>query len=158
MRSIKFLSRLLGYMSAVMLGLLMMITVVDVICRYIFNAPLTGATEISELLMVLVVFLSLAWVSVERSHIRVDLLVNMWPRKVQLVVEVVTLLLSLSAYLIITWQSAQESMDVKETTSLLRVPEAPFHWVMTLGLAMLCLAIICHVIDNAAAVIRGEKG
>jgi TRAP-type C4-dicarboxylate transport system permease small subunit len=140
-----------------MLGFMMLLTVVDVFMRYVLNAPITGATEVSELMMVIVVFPALAWIAIERSHIKVDLLVVKWPRRVQLMVEIVTLLVTLAMFFIITWQSFLESMEVKEATSLLEVPEAPFHWIMTLGFAMLCLAIVTLVVENVAAIIKGEK-
>jgi TRAP-type C4-dicarboxylate transport system permease small subunit len=136
---------------------MMLLTVVDVFMRYVLNAPITGATEVSELMMVIVVFPALAWIAIERSHIKVDLLVVKWPRRVQLMVEIVTLLVTLAMFFIITWQSFLESMEVKEATSLLEVPEAPFHWIMTLGFAMLCLAIVTLVVENVAAIIKGEK-
>jgi TRAP-type C4-dicarboxylate transport system permease small subunit len=157
MKIIHFLSRLFGYVSAVMLGLMMLLTVVDVFMRYVLNAPITGATEISELMMVILVFPALAWIAIERSHIRVDLLVVTWPRKMQLIFEIVTLLLALAMFVIVTWRSFLESMEVREATSLLEVPEAPFHWVMTLGFAMLSLAIVSLVIENVVAMSKGEK-
>ena len=157
MKIIHFLSRLLAYVSTIMLGLMMLLTVVDVFMRYVVNAPITGATEVSELMMVILVFPGLAWIALDRSHIRVDLLVVRWPRRVQLVVEIVTLLLALGTFVIITWQSLLESVEVKAATSLLEVPESPFHWIMTLGLAMLCLAIVSLVIQNSVAIAKGEK-
>ena len=157
MRIIRSLSRLLGYVATVMMGLMTLLTVVDVFMRYVLNAPITGATEVSELMMVVLVFPALAWIAIDRSHIRVDLLVVKWPRRVQLMVEIITLLLALGTYVIITWQSFLESMEVREATSLLEVPEAPFHWIMTLGFAMLCLAIMSLMVENVAAIVKGEK-
>lgn len=157
MRIIHFLSRILGYVSTIFLGLMMALTVVDVFMRYVFNAPITGATEVSELMMVIVVFPALAWIALERSHITVDLLLTKWPRPIRLFVEMITLLFALGTFAIVTWQSFLESAEVKDTTSLLEVPESPFHWIMTLGFAMLCLAIVSLVIQNAIAIARGEK-
>jgi TRAP-type C4-dicarboxylate transport system permease small subunit len=157
MKIIHFFSRLLGYVSAVMLGCMMMLTVIDVFMRYVLNAPITGATEVSELMMVIVVFPALAWIAVERTHIRVDLLVVKWPHRTQLLFEIVTLLLALATFVIITWQSVLESMEVNMATSLLEVPEAPFHWIMTVGFAMLCLAIVSHMVENVVTLIKGEK-
>jgi TRAP-type C4-dicarboxylate transport system permease small subunit len=156
MKIIQSVSRLLGYVATVMLGLMTLLTVVDVFMRYVLNAPITGATEVSELMMVILVFPALAWIAIDRSHIRVDLLVVKWPRRVQLMVEIVTLLLALGTYAIITWQSFLESMEVREATSLLEVPEAPFHWIMTLGFAVLCLAILSLLVENVAAITKGE--
>jgi TRAP-type C4-dicarboxylate transport system permease small subunit len=153
----RFVSRLLGYIAAVILGFMMMLTVVDVFFRYILNAPLTGAIEISELLMVVLVFPALGWIAIERSHIRVDLVVTLLSRKAQLLVEIVTLLLTLGTFAIITWQSILESREVGMSTSLLSIPEAPFHWVMTVGFLMLCLAIVSIVVENVVTVIREKK-
>jgi TRAP-type C4-dicarboxylate transport system permease small subunit len=139
-----------------MMGLMTLLTVVDVFMRYVLNAPITGATEVSELMMVVLVFPALAWIAIDRSHIRVDLLVVKWPRRVQLMVEIITLLLALGTYAIITWQSFLESMEVREATSLLEVPEAPFHWIMTLGFAVLCLAILSLMVENVATIVKGE--
>jgi TRAP-type C4-dicarboxylate transport system permease small subunit len=157
MKIIHFISRIFGYIAAVFLGLMMALTVVDVFMRYVLNAPITGATEISELMMVVLVFPALAWIALERIHIRVDLLVVKWPRRVQLIVEMITLLLALGTYAIVTWQSFLESIEVREATSLLEVPESPFHWIMTLGFAMLCLAIVTLMIENVTAIVKGEK-
>lgn len=157
MKIISYLSCLFGYIAAVMLGCMMILTVVDVFMRYVFNAPITGATEVSELMMVIVVFPALAWIALERSHIKVDLLLSRWPRQIRLFVEMITLLFALGTFAIITWQSFLESGKVKEATSLLEVPESPFHWIMTLGFAMLCLAIITLIIQNVIAIAKGEK-
>lgn len=157
MKIFRFISRLLGYIAAVILGFMMMLTVVDVFFRYILNAPLTGAIEVSELLMVVLVFPALGWIAIERSHIRVDLLVSRWPKRVQMIVEIITLLLTLGTYAYITWQSLLESRNVDMTTSLLSIPEAPFHWVMTAGFLMLCLAIVSLVIEDVQFLAREKK-
>ena len=157
MKIIRSLSRLLGYVATVMLGFMMLLTVADVTLRYLFNAPITGATELSEFMMVIVVFPAFAWVAVERSHIRVDLLISIWPRRVQLIVEIFVLLLSLGIYCIIAWRAFVESMTVETTSSLLSVPHFPFYWIMTVGVIMLCLAIISLVIENVATVMKKEK-
>lgn len=157
MKIIRSLSQLLGYVATVVLGFMMLLTVVDVTLRYLFNAPITGATELSEFMMVIVVFPAFAWVAVERSHIRVDLLISIWPRRVQLIVEIFVLLLSLGIYCIIAWRAFVESMTVETTSSLLSVPHFPFYWIMTVGVIMLCLAIISLVIENVATVMKKEK-
>jgi TRAP-type C4-dicarboxylate transport system permease small subunit len=147
----------LGYIAAVILGFMMMLTVVDVFFRYILNAPLTGAIEVSELLMVVLVFPALGWIAIERGHIKVDLLVSRWPKRVQMIVEIITLILSLGTYAYITWQSLLESRNVDMTTSLLSIPEAPFHWVMTAGFLMLCLAILSLMIEDVLYLAKGKK-
>lgn len=157
MKIIKLISRLLGCFAAIVMGLMMLLTVVDVFMRYVMNSPITGATELSELMMVVVVFSSLSWITVEKSQIRVDLLVLKWKPKTRYIIEIITLILTLATFVIITWRSLLETMQVHDSTSLLQMPEAPFHWMMTVGFAVLCLAIVTLIAENITNLAEGEK-
>ena len=147
---IYFLSRLAGYIATGVLGLLMVLTVANVILRDLFNNPIRGTPELSEFMMVLVIFLALGWCAVTRKHVRVELIVDRFPRRIQIILESITLLITLGIFVIITWRSILESMAVYDTTSLLRLPHAPFYWIMTFGLAIFCLSITVLLIENIA--------
>ncbi len=149
MKIIYSLSRLAGYTATGILGLLMVLTVADVI-GYLFKVPIRGTPELSEFMMVLVVFLALAWCAVTRKHVRVDLIVSHFPPRVQAIFDSITLLATLGLFGIITWRSVLESMASYDTTSILRLPTAPFYWIMTFGLALFCLAILVVLIENIA--------
>lgn len=51
-----------------------MITVIDVIGRYFFSAPLNGAFELTEVLVAALVFAALPLTTERREHVEVDLL------------------------------------------------------------------------------------
>ena len=148
MKIIRDLSRWFAYVATGVLGLMMLLTVADVFMRTFFNAPITGTTEITEFMMVIVVFPALAWCAVQRRHVKVDLLVGFLPPRVQTVIDSITLLLALCIYIIITWHSMLEAMDVYTTTALLNLPHAPFYWVLTVGLALFCMSIVTLLIEN----------
>ena len=148
MKLIRFLSKMFAYVATGVLGLMMLLTVVDVFLRYFFNSPITGTTEVTEFMMVIVVFPALAWCAVTRRHVQVDLLVSHLPLKAQKIIDSITLLLTLGVFVIITWQSFLESMDVQTTTSLLNLPHAPFYWILTAGFALFCLSIVSLLIEN----------
>lgn len=139
----------MGYMATGILGLLMLLTVADVI-GYLFKAPIRGTPELSEFMMVIVVFLALAWCAITRQHVKVDLIVSRLPPMAQVILDSITLLLTLGIFVVITWQSLLESMVVYDTTSLLRIPHTPFYWIMTTGLAVFCLAILVVLIEHIA--------
>ena len=148
MKIIHYLSRMFAYIAMGVLGLMMLLTVVDVFLRYFFNSPITGTTEVTEFMMVIVVFPALAWCAVKRRHVQVDLLVSHLPLAVQKIIDTFTLLLTLGIFVIITWQSVLESMDVQTTTALLHLPHAPFHWILTAGFALFCLSVVSLLIEN----------
>lgn len=148
MKIIHHLSRLFAYIATGVLGLMMLLTVVDVFLRYFFNSPITGTTEVTEFMMVIVVFPALAWCAVTRRHLKVDLLVSHLPPRIQAIIDFLTLLLALGTFIIITWQSFLESLDVRTTTSLLNLSHAPFYWILTVSLALFCLSIATLMVEN----------
>ncbi|MGR3802848.1 MAG: TRAP transporter small permease [Marinibacterium profundimaris] len=77
------LRTLLALMAGVLMVTLMGMTVVDVIGRYVFNAPLRGAAELTELLLASVIFLGLPAVALADEHVTVDLVTDRLPDWIQ---------------------------------------------------------------------------
>jgi TRAP-type C4-dicarboxylate transport system permease small subunit len=144
----------MAYVATAVLGLMVLLTTADVLLRYIFRSPITGAYELTEFMMVVVAFPALAWCAVKGGHVKVDLVMSRLPPRVQSIVDSITLLAALGTYVIMTWQGAMQANLVKATSSLLRWPHVPFYWVMALGLAVLCLAIVTLVIKNIAEAVK----
>src|SRR6266581_8612793 len=67
-----WLDRALGAAAAVLLFYLMALTTADVIGRYIFNWPLRGAFEITELLLLALIFAGLPLASRADEHVTLD--------------------------------------------------------------------------------------
>jgi TRAP-type C4-dicarboxylate transport system permease small subunit len=154
MKIIRSVNRVLGYVASSFLILLMMITVIDVILRYFFNSPITGTTEISQLMMIIIVFPALGWAAIDRAHIRVDLLIRLFPTRPRAVVDSITLLIALGIYIIIAWRSFLESAVVNRQTSLIHLPFAPFYWLMSVSLAIFCLAILALIIEEIGKAVK----
>jgi TRAP-type C4-dicarboxylate transport system permease small subunit len=83
LRKLPSLRTVLAVLSGVLLTTLMALTVVDVIGRYIFNAPLVGAAELTEMLLASIIFLGLPAVSLAGQHVTVDLVTDRLPAWVQ---------------------------------------------------------------------------
>ena len=138
--------RYFGYISAVVLVIMMLQVVVNVITRKALHLPITGTQELVEFSMVLVVFLALAWAAAEDKHIKVDLIMEHLPKKFQFVVDTITLFLALGTYAVITYFSFLESAQTYMITSTIKIPHAPFHWIMSGALALLTLAVLYRII------------
>jgi TRAP-type C4-dicarboxylate transport system permease small subunit len=154
MNIIRVVSRVLGYVATGFMVFLMLLTVVDVFLRYFFKAPITGSTEISRLLMVIIVFPALGWAAIDRAHIRVDLVVSRIPPRLQAIFSSITFFFALVTFVIITWRSFLEAAVVNRQTSLLHLSFTPFYWVMSAGFAIFCLAIAALVIEDIAKVVK----
>ena len=67
-------TRFLAYAAGAALLWLMLLTVVAVVMRYVFNAPILGAQDISELSLAVVVFLGIPYCGWTGGHVAVDLI------------------------------------------------------------------------------------
>lgn len=94
----------LEFISGALLVSLMMVTGVDVIGRYLLNKPLTGAFELTEMLLGALVFASLPLVSRSGGHVDVDLLMNLIPARVRHVLNMLVGVLSATVLLFFAWR------------------------------------------------------
>ena len=79
---LKSLSKTLAAFACVVLIAVMLITFVDVVGRYFFNAPITFAVELIQLGMGLLVLFGLAITTLQRGHIAVDVIESLVPEGV----------------------------------------------------------------------------
>ncbi len=74
-----WLAAILNSIAALVLFALMLITCVDVFGRYLFNAPLLGSTELTEMGLGIIIFASFPIISWHNEHIVVDMLDRFTP-------------------------------------------------------------------------------
>ena len=73
MRYIPIIERILGTAANGLLCIMVVVTCIDVVCRYIFAAPLLGAHEMITLAMGIMIFLGMPIVTASREHLVVDI-------------------------------------------------------------------------------------
>jgi TRAP-type transport system small permease protein len=138
--------------------LLMFLTAGDSILRTFFNRPITGAHELTEFVMTMVVFLSLAYTTAMKGHISIDLLVSHLPAKARAVSDIITSFLSLGINVLITWQCfvyALEMWRSNDTSSTINVPIYPFVFVAAIGFGLMSLILLVNFFNALSQ--RGEK-
>src|SRR5437868_10810329 len=124
-----WLDRALGLAAAVLLFCLMMLTTADVIGRYIFNRPLRGAFEITELLLLTLIFAGLPLASRADEHVTLDfidmILSERGSMRLRRLVDLLCGLLILG----LAWRvfiKAGTIAGYGDTTEVLRIPVGPF--------------------------------
>ncbi len=125
-------------LAVLLLLALMMVTVVDVVGRYFLNAPLSGAFEMTELILGALVFVSLPMVSRAGAHVEVDLLVSLLPARINKKLEQFSALVSALVLVGFSWRlgvlGVQQMDDGARSVSL----EVPLPIFAFLG-AVTCL-------------------
>ena len=130
---------LLGGVASAVLLTMMLLTVVDVVGRYILNRPVRGAFEVTELMLVVLIFAGLPLVSYADEHAVMDFIdrllgpagrLALW-RAVQAVCAGFMFLL---AWLL--WLKAARISGYRDATDVLRIPYGPFVYLMAIMLGL----------------------
>jgi TRAP-type transport system small permease protein len=124
---------------------MMSITFVDVVARYVFNRPLRGAFEITELLLLVLIFGGLPLVSHADEHVTMDFIDGLlsargrelWQRGVQVVSAALMFLLTW-----LVWIKGNRISAYGDATDVLRIVYGPFVYFMAL---MIALAGLIHL-------------
>jgi TRAP-type C4-dicarboxylate transport system permease small subunit len=69
---VKGFNKILVFTASLMMAGLMIIVCVDLTLRYFFNSPLLWGTEVTEILLLYITFLGMAWVFREDGHVVID--------------------------------------------------------------------------------------
>jgi TRAP-type C4-dicarboxylate transport system permease small subunit len=148
---INVLSRWLSYVGIVVVMILMVVIVIDVFLRFVFNSPMPGVAELVALMMACLA-LGLAWGHIKGRHIAIDLLVGRFPPRTRAVTDIITLVINLGVMAFIAWRAFVESLWALESKSvasdLMPVPEYPFWWAYVLGMFVFCLAMLIILIQK----------
>lgn len=140
------LDGLLGYVGAVVLFAMMGLTFVDVVLRYLFNKPVRGAFEITELLMVVLIYAGLPLVSRNDMHVTTDLVDRYLSRPVKRALAAVVHLVCSAALLggtWLMWLKARRTLEVGDTTANLQIALAPFVYLMC---ALMLATALIHLV------------
>jgi TRAP-type C4-dicarboxylate transport system permease small subunit len=141
----KVLELACGLLGAAALFAIMALTFFDVLGRKFADNSIPGSLEMTELLMVIVIFASLPLVSLRGEHVLFDSLDPYLPASVLRVQKaLINLLLAvlLLALAWLMWGTAGDFAANGETTAQLSIPKAPFIY----GMAVLCaLAGLVHI-------------
>jgi TRAP-type C4-dicarboxylate transport system permease small subunit len=129
---------------------IMLITAVDVLLRYRFSRPITGVSETSEYLLVILVFLALAYAQFQGRHVSVRLVINRLPVGAQKTLNIGILVTLLALFLAMTWKSAEVAYSFQqlgETRWNVPVPVWPARFFVSIGAFLLSLELLLELIS-----------
>lgn len=135
----------LGVAASAILFCMMMLTFVDVIARYIINRPVRGAFEITELMLLVLIFAGLPLVTHAGEHVTMDLIDRLLGARVRGLLDRFIELLCAGLMFFLTWQMLLKAGKIAgygDTTDILRIPVAPFVYFMA---AMIGVSGLVHL-------------
>ncbi len=136
------ITRWLAIVAAVSIAVLMIVNFTDIIGTKFFLRSVPGALDISEELMVLLTLLPLAYVALERGHIRITLLEGRMPPAVRFVLQIIQYVIATLITGFITWRvfiQFQKTVEVIQLKEGLDLPIWPANLATVISFGFLTL-------------------
>ena len=140
------LARIAQGCAALVLLVLVALTCADVFGRYILAQPVNGKTELTRMLMAVLIALVLPVVTARKEHITIDLLDFLFTPRLQRLRDLIIDALAATGLLVLAWWvgfRALRLMSYGYLSDFLRLPLHPvaFFVAAMIGLAGLALAV-----------------
>lgn len=147
----------LGAVSAAILFVMMAVTAVDVCGRYFFNSPLQGGYELTQILMLSVVFAALPSVTRRTEHISVGLFENAFRGRARSLRDAIIALAVVAGSAYLAWRLyilGGRFSAFGDTTATSRIPLAPFAYA---GAGAMGLCALAALVQAAEAFLPGGE-
>lgn len=145
-------------LAALIIVAIMFSTAADVTSRQLTGSSIAGVVEYSEVLMVSLIFLGLAYAQRTGAHIGVDIFLERMPARAAHVVRAVGLLIAFLVVAIMAYETLQVALRSFESREfrfgLVPVPIWPARLLIPLGLAALLLELSVSVYDEVVSARR----
>lgn len=127
----------------VLLGLMALVAF-DVVMRYVLRIPFLGAYELTELAMVLIVFLGLPYCAFTGGHVAVDSFDHWLDRPAFRWLHGVVALVGAALLAVMSWETVRYALRGKErgeATNMLKIDLFPFELLAAASLALFCVVL-----------------
>ena len=149
----RLLDGLCGLLAGVALFAIMALTLVDVLGRKLLSQSVPGSLELTEILMVVVIFAAMPLVSLHGEHVVFDSLDALLPGRLRRLQQAVVDLLVFAALLGLAWlmwDKAAAMASYGDTTAQLKLPLGPFVRLMSLLCGVTALIHLLLLIQPVA--------
>ena len=152
------------YIAGAAINIMMALTCADVILRYTTTIytrfgwsflasvrPIPGTYELVCLFGVVAAAFAMAHTSLQAGHVSVNFVVRLLSEKAQSVFQIVTGIIGLLFFAVVTWQSivyAQKAKEWGEVSMTLQLPYYPFIYGIALSAFTVCLVLLIIVVNE----------
>lgn len=136
---------LLGLACLLVLAAMIGLTCVDVVARYLFNSPVNGAYELTQLLLASLIFLALPLTTAAGEHIEVELLDGLKSKAFKYLGAVCAGVATVVVFAIVALELSEHAEKLhrrEQVTDSLEIPLYLIGWLGTASFAISAAAAI----------------
>lgn len=141
---------------------LVAITFFGVFRRYFFNSPILWQEEVQVWLFLWIVFFGGSAAFRNHSHIAIEMVVEMFPKRVQRILELLVYLLVIVVLAFLakySFQLVRQFIAMGKATSVLKIPNAFISIAIPVGCVLMILnQVVAALQDSSSTKADGERG
>jgi TRAP-type C4-dicarboxylate transport system permease small subunit len=144
----------------ILLGLMILLVVVDVTLRRLFDHPLSFSYELMGFGLVIVVWSSILYSTMRDRHISVDIITSHFPVKARRVLNAVADFISMILLFAIGWRSIIYGFQLRESgqiSVMLDLPFYPFIFLIAFGAICAGFMLLVSFIESIKPVKSAVK-
>lgn len=136
--------------ACIVLALLLCLTFVNVIMRYIMRSPITWAEELQMFMFLWIVYLAAGAAFRHSSHVVIEIIVDALPKGPKRIAEIIGFVLSLIVLCYLAIQGNAYYMQMVSTgkiSTLLRIPYKYAYAVIPIGNVLMIVSLIYFYVN-----------
>jgi TRAP-type C4-dicarboxylate transport system permease small subunit len=144
----KVLIRSLSVIGGITLGIMISLTVADVILRC-FRRPILGTYELVSLFAVVVIGFCIPSTSWKKGHVCVDFLISRFSKSTRNFFNIITRIMGIWLFVMFGWNLILYGMDIRkvgEVTPALHLPFYPIIWALGFCCIIQSLVLLCDIL------------
>lgn len=142
-------NHVIGACGVVVIIALTLMTVADIIMRRFFSMPFAFSFEVTQLMLVLIVFCSIPYSTSRLRHVSIEVLVETFPKKLRRRIDIFGDFFCAAVLAMICWQSIEKGFrtyNIGTMTGELEIPLYPFYFFVSFGATVACISLIVKII------------
>jgi TRAP-type C4-dicarboxylate transport system permease small subunit len=143
------INQVIGGCGVAVIIALTLMTVADIIMRRFFSMPFSFSFEVTQLMLVLIVFCSIPYSTSRLRHVSIEVLVLTFPKKLRRRIDIVGDFFCAAVLAAICWQSIEKGFgtyNIGTMTGELEIPLYPFYFFVSFGAMVACISLIVKTI------------
>ncbi len=155
--AIEHILKTIHYIGMIFVLLMMLLTSLHAIGRYMFGLPVPGLVELSSYMLVTMIFLTAPYTAIVKGHITISVIVDRFSPRAQAIIDVIVYTLCLAISVIAAWQTFVRGLFImgeNQVSTILSIPNAPFIFLVGAGWSLFSLAILVHIINSVSRAIN----
>ncbi len=150
-RMVRSISLRLAQAACGLLLAITLLTAVDTALRYLLGRPISGSNEMIEIMLSFLIMLSIPYCTVERAHIRVDLLSGALGAAGRRLADLLTGAIGIVTLAFLSrraWRKAVDAWTYDDATILLGFPQWPLYGTICLSMAAFAAILLWQTLRS----------